>query len=452
MFKSIKLKLIFYFSLFISIILIGTSYLLYQNNYVNQISHLDGSLYIIMNSLVHEIQEQDEDIETEIEEVQQIFKINLLHVCIINYNKVSKCQSIIAKSSQSKNLVFPQFNFQNKYSNNIMYKTVNKYRIAMQLIQLEDNTLQLIQTAVIISFKKDIIMIIILINIIILIFFLLGSYLIISKTLLPVYNVVKSVNEIEAYNYTKRVSSKNIPNEIKVLVDTFNKLLVRHQESFNKISQFSSDTSHELKTPLTTIRGELEVGLRRERNAKEYQKIMQKSLLKIIKIQELIDSLLFLAKSDKLKIKSSFDEIYIDEIISESVEDLKEMAHSKSIHIKMYLIPLTIKGDSRLLKIACINILKNAILYSPKDTEIKIFMEKHNSKFRIFFQDQGIGISKEDIKYIFDRFYRVNKVKSKVNIGTGLGLSIVKIILDIHGFTILIESKLHKGTTIKLSI
>jgi signal transduction histidine kinase len=264
------------------------------------------------------------------------------------------------------------------------------------------------------------------------------------------HHVVDSVNKIKAYDYTKRVDVDNIPNEIKELVDTFNRLLSRHQESFSKISQFSTNASHELKTPLTTIRGEIEVGLRRDRTDKEYKRVLEKSLCKIIEIQGLIDDLLFLAKSDKLKIQSSFEEVYIDEIITECRDELQEMAYEKSIDITMYLIPLTIKGDSKLLKIACINILKNAILYSPPQTEIKITIEENNSKFMVVVQDQGVGISKEDMKYIFDRFYRVEKKISQVDSGTGLGLSIVKMILDIHDFDITIESQIDRGSIVKI--
>jgi signal transduction histidine kinase len=440
-----------YFSLLIAIILLGTSYLLYQNAYTNQISHIDGSLYVIMNSLVQEIEEENEDIYVEIEETQQIFKMALLHVRITHYNLITKKQSLVAQSSSSKQFSFDKFDFEkNSIIDKVIFKTSNGYRVAMELLKRGNNTLQLLQIAVVISFKKEIIQTLIFVDIIIFLFFILGSYLLISKTLLPVYKVVESVNAIEAYDYTKRVSVKNIPNEIKELVETFNRLLTRHQKSFSKISQFSSDASHELKTPLTSIRGEIEVGLRRERDSKEYRTIMQKSLSKIIDIQKLIDGLLFLAKSDKLKIQSSFEEVYMDEIIAECRDELQQMAYEKSIDITIDLIPLTIKGDSKLLKIACINILKNAILYSPRETKIDISMDESNSM--VIFQDQGIGIPKDDIEYIFDRFYRVDKTKSKVNGGTGLGLSIVKMILDIHGFDILIESKINKGTIVKILV
>ena len=454
MFKSIKLKLTLYFTLLIAIILLGTSYLLYQNAYTNNLSNIDGSLHATINDVVNDMSEDESgDIDSELEELGNEVKIGQLHVRLIRYNRRDKSMSVIAKSSVTKNDIFAHFNLDKKYlEDEILYRTFKKYRTVIKEVKRDKNSTDFIQVALKVSCKKSTFWTLVTVNTIILLFSIVGSYSLISRTLLPVDKVVKDVNKIESYDYKKRVTTKNIPHEIKELVDTFNKLLVRHEESFSKISQFSSDASHELKTPLTAIRGELEVGLRRERNSREYQDILKKSLFKIIEIQELIDGLLFLAQRDKLKIKSAFEELYFDEVVTECVEELRELAERKSISVKMELLPLTISGYGQLLKIACLNLLKNSILYSPNKSEINIWMERDNSSFYLFFEDQGIGISKEDLSYIFDRFYRVDKAHSSKNGGTGLGLSIVKMILDIHDFEILIESKENQGTLVKIEI
>jgi len=452
MFNSIRLRLTLYFSLLIFVILFGTSYLLYQDAYKNQISHIDGSLHVIVNDLNKDIEEDgEEEISDDIEELEDEVQMGRVHVRILGYDLINKTKTTLLKSSTTDESYFAHFDLNKEINQDkIFYKTSKGYRTATQYFAKEKDNVKFIQVAVELSCKENTIGTLVSVNIIIFLFSTIGSYLLISRTLQSVNSVVRCVNQIKSYDYTKRISTQNIPNEIKELIHTFNKLLVRHQSSFDKISQFSSDASHELKTPLTSMRGEIEVGLRRERDKKEYQQILQKSLSKIIEIQKLIDGLLFLAKSDKLEIKSSFEEVYIDEIISECKDELYSLAQSKSIKIKMNLIPLTIKGDSRLLKIACINILKNAILYSPTDTEIKISIEKKNSKFTIIFQDQGVGVSKEDINHIFDRFYRAKKVKARVDGGMGLGLSIVKVILDIHEFDIIVESEVNRGTIVKI--
>ncbi|MCH9741277.1 MAG: hypothetical protein K0U38_10650 [Epsilonproteobacteria bacterium] len=455
MFKSIRLRLTLYFALLIAMILLGTTYLLYQNAYTNQLSNIDGSLHVIINDLTNDMREDElEEIYEDIEDIQKKFKMGLLHVRIVSYDLTTETGSVIAKSSETKNSVFANFNLQKDYiKEDILYQTFNSHRTAMQRVSIDDRTVQFVQASVAISFKSNTTVTLIAVNTIIFIFSILGAYILISRTLLPVDNVVMSVNEIKAYDYTKRVSTKNIPNEIKKLVETFNKLLVRHQESFSKISQFSSDVSHELKTPLTTIRGEIEVGLRRERNSEEYQKILEKSLSKIIEIQKFIDGLLFLAKTDKLEIRSSFKELYIDEIITECVEELSPIAHKKAINIEITtLVPVTVRGNCKLLKIACLNILKNAILYSHKDTKIEIEVKEHKLEYIVIIKDQGIGMTKEDLEHIFDRFYRVDKIKSRESGGTGLGLSIVKMILDIHGFDIVIESEVGRGSLVKILV
>ena len=452
MFKSIKLKLTLYFTLLIAIILLGTSYLLYQNSYKNQLSSIDGSLYVIINDVVSDM-EEEEDIREDIEGLADEVKMEALHVRMIRYDKIEKTQTLVTKSSTTENSVFANFDLEKEYGKDVaIYRTFNSYRTIMREVVSTKNSRQFIEVALKVSFKNSTFATLVTVNTIILLFSIFGSYFLISRTLLPVDNVLKDVNAIEAYEYKKRVSSQNVPCEIKELVDTFNKLLTRHEESFSKISQFSSDASHELKTPLTTIRGELEVGLRRERDSEEYQNILKKSLSKIIKIQELIDGLLLLAKGDKIELKSSFEELYLDEVITECVDALKNMADKRSIDIKVELLPLTVSGHRKLLKVACLNLLKNAILYSPDNTSISLSIEKHGSDFLILLQDQGIGIPKKDIAHIFDRFYRVNRATSQTGDGTGLGLSIVKMILDIHDFGITIESRENQGTVVKVSL
>jgi len=458
MFKSIQIKLTFYFSLIMVLILVGITYLLYQNSYVNKVSNLDGSLYVIIRDMINEIEgtmvENDiEELQEDMIEINEKFTNVALYLRIIRYDPKSNSQSLIVHTFSDKHFVFKAFNFnQETLPYEISYETVGKYRKATQLFQLDDKNLFLVQATTAISLKEENALTLISINFIILFFSILGFYFLLSKTLLSVHRVVMSVNEIEAYDYTKRISTQNVPSEIKALVETFNKLLVRHEASFSKISQFSSDASHELKTPLTSIRGELEVGLRRERSISEYQDILTKSLSKIIDIQDLIEGLLFLAKTDKLEIQSSFEEVYVDEIITEAVEDLREMLDSHNINLFISLVPLTIQGNYQFLKIVVINLLKNAIIYSDKDKNVEIKVEERDFEFVVFFQDQGVGISQEDLAYVFERLYRVNKPKQKIIAGTGLGLSIVKSILDIHDFTILIESSQDKGTVVKIVI
>ncbi|CAA6802379.1 MAG: Osmosensitive K+ channel histidine kinase KdpD (EC [uncultured Sulfurovum sp.] len=452
MFKSIRLKLTFYFALFLALILSSTSYLLYQNAYNNQIANMDGSLHVIIHDISNDIKEDElEETYDDIIHAEEEFKINPLYVRLIHYEAISKMQFVVAQTNSIQDAVFAPFNLEKSYlTEQIVYQTFNGHRTAMEKIIMEDKIFFL-QSTMAVTFQKNTLLIFFAVILIIFLLSLLGFYLLVSKTFLVVRDTIADVNKIEAYDYTQRISTNNVPNEIQELVYTFNKLLLRHEESFRKISQFSSDASHELKTPLTTIRGEIEVGLRKKRSSEEYQQILEKSLSKIMEIQQLIDGLLFLARTDKLEIQSSFEEFYMDEIITECVKELKIMAIKKFITLELHLLPLTLKGNNGLLKIACINILKNAILYSSNNTKINITMQKNGTTYIISFQDEGIGIAKQDIEHIFDRFYRSDtNVTSHFSGGTGLGLSIVKMILDIHDFEIEVKSQLGKGTIVNI--
>jgi heavy metal sensor kinase len=288
---------------------------------------------------------------------------------------------------------------------------------------------------------------------IILILFLLIANMLINKTLLPVKGVVESVKSISANSLSKRISTDNIPSEIKELVTTFNHLLNNLEDSFNKITSFTHDASHELKTPLTVIRGEIEVALKQERSAEEYQDILKDILEESISIQKIIKQLLFLAKKDTSEMKSNFLEIYLDELVTDTALRMRKLAKDKNIDIVIKkIIPSTIYANETLLKIAINNIIKNAITYSNNDTVIEISMDETSQEYLLEIKDNGYGINDEDLPFIFDRFYRADKARSRKNAGFGLGLSIVKMILDIHNYRLELKSIKDVGTTITIKI
>ena len=222
----------------------------------------------------------------------------------------------------------------------------------------------------------------------------------------------------------------------------YGSLLKRLESSFEKISQFSSDASHELKTPLTIIRGEIEVALRKERSNEEYKSVLNSSLNEIIIIEKTINDLLFLAKNEKDILIDNQEDIYFDEIIDESINEVKSFAKLNQIEINFILEDtIEYKGYSNLLKIALKNVLKNAIQFSHKNSQIIVKSYKKENFFEISVQDFGIGIAENEQNKIFEKFYRTDKSRNKNSGGTGLGMSILKKIIDIHKGKINIHSK-----------
>jgi signal transduction histidine kinase len=265
------------------------------------------------------------------------------------------------------------------------------------------------------------------------------GYFIIKKSLCPVKQTIKDVNQIQEQEFEKRLISHTKNDEIEELVNTFNNILDKLNISYSKIKRFSNDASHELKTPLTVIRGIVELGLRKDRTKDEYKKILNNTLNQTIALQELVDSLLFLSSTNKKEIEATFKTIEIDEIIINIISQNRLLMQEKNIQIKFINFEnIKIKAHPLLVQMMISNIIQNAIKYSHKDSIIEISLNKSS----LTIKDYGIGIKENEIKNIFDRFYRVEQ--SRTNKGYGLGLSIVKLIANIHNFKIEVQSKYNK--------
>jgi signal transduction histidine kinase len=215
------------------------------------------------------------------------------------------------------------------------------------------------------------------------------------------------------------------------------------EESFNRLKLFNSNVSHELKTPLTVIKGEIEVALM---NGKCDEKLLKSILEEINYINDITDKLLFLTQEKSLS-KQHFEEIYLEDIIIELFEK-----YVNKIEIDLDIQEDTefkIKGDKTLLKTAISNLIENSIKYGA--TKIVISLKKEKNKIILTLKDNGIGIPKEKLPFIFDEFYRVDESRNKKVKGFGLGLAIVKSIITLHNGKIQIFSEgKNKGVEIKI--
>jgi len=229
------------------------------------------------------------------------------------------------------------------------------------------------------------------------------------------------------------------------LIVTFNSMFARLEESFIKIKRFSHDVSHELKTPLTVILGEIELGLRKDRTKEEYIEILNILQEEVKGQQELIDSLLFLSNSNELQSKELFENIDIDELIIDTITLNKHLASSKNINFDFIKFENVKKeGHTSLLKILLGNIIQNSIKYSNKNSKIEIYLDDE----KCIIKDYGIGVQEEHLCKIFDRFYRVDESRGRG--GYGLGLSIVQSIASLHNFNIEVKSKYKEYTKVSI--
>jgi len=273
------------------------------------------------------------------------------------------------------------------------------------------------------------------------------AWFILNRVLKKVQTIIDEVASIKADDFTTRLSVQNTNDELDELIITFNNMLDKIEQSVKKIKRFSNDVSHELKTPLTVIIGELELGLRKPRTIDEYKNILNTSLEETKILKELIDNLLLLSNMDKQNLYKKFELIDLDELIIDIISHNQLFLQQKNIKIDFKEFEnIQIKGNTQLLKVMLSNIIQNSIKYSNKDSKIEITLKNNIC----IIKDYGIGIKQEYLSKIFDRFYRVDE--SRARGGYGLGLSIVKDIANLHSIDVNITSEYKKYTQVEFKI
>ena len=263
-----------------------------------------------------------------------------------------------------------------------------------------------------------------------------------SGSLSSVSAVTKYAKKMAGKMEYSVIPQSHVAREIDDLIATFNTLLNELHHAYAQVKQFGQNASHELKTPLTIIQGEIDVGLRKERTPDEYQRILKNVQQEVSHLHDVIDKILFLSSMTKNEIQSHFSEIYLDEVVLSVIEEKRPLCEQKNITLSLKALETqSIQGNTALLKIAINNILDNAIKYSPSLSTISVSLQMH----QLIIQDEGIGIKEEDQKHIFEQFYRSEHHKQSDIKGSGLGLAIVKNILDLHGFAISLTSQENQG-------
>jgi len=276
-----------------------------------------------------------------------------------------------------------------------------------------------------------------------------GGFLIARRALTPVKEISRAIDRISESNLSERIAPANIPQELKVLASSFNRTFDRLEKSFNRQRQFTSDASHELRTPLSVILSQSEIMLRRERSAEEYQNGLTAIVGASKLMSDIIHKLLTLARLGADKVELKMENLDLREIINDSMELLKPLATQKSVTVNVWGDEQhVISGDRAALLELFTNIIDNAIKYSLPQAKIDISIKKDQGFIFTEVRDTGIGIPEEDLDKVFDRFYRVDKSRSKESGGVGLGLSICKEIAKLHGGRIEIKSKVGMGTTV----
>ncbi|EKN66689.1 two-component sensor histidine kinase [Neobacillus bataviensis LMG 21833] len=232
-----------------------------------------------------------------------------------------------------------------------------------------------------------------------------------------------------------------------------NKALIPIKLSWEKQQQFVGDASHELRTPLSVMKLNLEHLFRHPDNSIEQEsETIHQAIQEINYMSKMTTDLLTLARSDSEQLQIVHESIQLDDILHQVVKDFKVLAIPKNIHLTVEIHPIKMAGDKERLKQLLVIILDNALKYTQENGSISVISSKKNSRAIIEIIDTGIGISNTDLPYIFDRYYRGDKSRTRHLEGTGLGLSIAKWITQSHSGKIRIQSKEGKGTHVIISL
>ncbi len=265
----------------------------------------------------------------------------------------------------------------------------------------------------------------------------------------PLTRMIASIEGIRFPHHQKHTTDDGLPEELVPLIDAFNDMLDRLRESFERLSQFSADLAHELRTPINNLRGEAEVTLLRSRSDKEYRHALESGLEELGRLSRMIDSLLFLARAES-------DRSILNLTIFEAREEIEKIGNFFEAYVEEKGIRFEIRGsaivqaDRDLFRRAVGNVVENAVKFTPSGGTVILTLRSGSGGVEVAVADTGQGIAPKHLPKVFDRFYRADPARGHSDRGAGLGLSLVRSIMALHGGSVKIESGVGRGTEVLL--
>jgi heavy metal sensor kinase len=286
---------------------------------------------------------------------------------------------------------------------------------------------------------------------------LLASFLggvITNRILKPVMEVTDTARNITHQDLSVRVKASQTDEELQYLVSAFNEMIARLDKSFRYIAEFSSNVAHELKTPLTILKGESELALMQPRDTEEYQRALKVNLDETEGMLRIVEDLLLLSKLEYQPQAFNFEQVDFSEFIKDIFEQAKRIASRKNVSVGLTHTdkPVFIEADRLHLRRMFLNLLHNAIKFTPPGGSVSLSLHADARKLKVSVSDTGIGIEPQHLEKIFDRFFHVDQKNQGAESGSGLGLSIAQSIAKIHRGHISVESQPRTGSTFTVTL
>ncbi len=280
-----------------------------------------------------------------------------------------------------------------------------------------------------------------------------GGWLLAGRVLRPIDTMTRSAKRISAEHLNQRLTESGSDDELDRLARTINDMLDRIDGSVQEMRRFSADASHELQTPLTILKGEIEVALLKPRSPSDYQQVLHSSLEEIDRINKLVEGLLLLARADVGALKLDLQPFDLAHLCLKTCNHLQPLARQNDIALSHAVLnSVVIDGDELQLQRMLMNLIDNGIKYTPAGGQVLLSLEKRDDVALIRVKDSGPGLNAEEVNTIFDRFYRTSQARRQNNRGSGLGLSIARSIALAHHGDIIVKSAPGAGSTFTVSI
>ena len=280
-----------------------------------------------------------------------------------------------------------------------------------------------------------------------------GGVFLAGRALTPIDSLTRLARRISAEDLGQRLELRLPDDEVGRLARTFDEMIARLDDAFRRQRQFTADASHELRTPLTAIKGQAEVALSKPRDAAAYREVLQTVNEEVDRLIRMVGSLLTLARADAGQIPIASEPVNVGDLVTAAVEQVRPMAERRDLTLGVAPGPaVNLQADEDLLLQLVLNLLDNAVKYTPPGGTVTVGWGMDGNRAELWVHDTGIGIAEEESERVFDRFYRVDKARSRTEGGAGLGLSICRWIAEAHGGSISLQSEPGRGTvfTVKL--
>ncbi|MFI5272335.1 MAG: sensor histidine kinase, partial [Ktedonobacterales bacterium] len=275
-----------------------------------------------------------------------------------------------------------------------------------------------------------------------------GSYWLARRALRPVLRVTRSAREIESHDLHRRVPVPRARDEVQDLALTLNGMIERLERAFDQQRRFVADASHELRTPVAAIQSLTDVALTQPGTADDYADVLRAVNSEAERLGALIGDLLALARADEGQVRLEHDPVRLDLLAAEVVAVVEPLATEREVRVAFTAVPATVRGDEARLIQMLLNLVDNAIHYTPAGGLVTVEIEMLGGDVRLSVRDTGRGIAAEHLPHVFERFYRADPARRRSGSGgSGLGRAIVAWVVQVHQGQISVESRVGEGST-----